>query len=49
LSRLVAAAQQHGREAHDMVPAPEQVLAVATPVTGDTPAGGGQGAASSID
>ena len=29
---LIAAAQQHGREAHDMVPTPEQVLAVATPV-----------------
>jgi hypothetical protein len=30
---LVAAAQAHGREAHDLVPACEQVLAVATPVT----------------
>jgi predicted small metal-binding protein len=39
---LVAAAQQHGSEAHDMVPTPEQVLAVATPVTGDAPAGDGQ-------
>lgn len=29
---LVAAAQAHGREAHDMVPTREQVLAVATPV-----------------
>jgi len=45
-AELVAAAQQHGREAHDMVPTPEQVLAVATPVTGDTPAGDGQGTAS---
>jgi predicted small metal-binding protein len=32
---LVAAAQAHGREAHDMVPTREQVLAVATPVTND--------------
>lgn len=29
---LVAAAQTHGRQAHDMVPTREQVLAVATPV-----------------
>ena len=29
---LVAAAQAHGREAHDMVPTREQVLAVATPI-----------------
>jgi predicted small metal-binding protein len=29
---LIAAAQRHGREAHDLVPTPEQVLAVATPV-----------------
>lgn len=29
---LVAAAQARGREAHDMVPTREQVLAVATPV-----------------
>jgi predicted small metal-binding protein len=29
---LVEAAQAHGREAHDMVPTREQVLAVATPV-----------------
>jgi predicted small metal-binding protein len=29
---LIAACQQHGREAHDLVPTPEQVLAVATPV-----------------
>ena len=35
-------AQQHGSEAHDMVPTPEQVLAVATPVTGDAPADDGQ-------
>jgi predicted small metal-binding protein len=32
---LVAAAQAHGREAHDMVPTREQVLAVATPVPDD--------------
>jgi hypothetical protein len=38
----VAAAQQHGAEAHDMVPTPEQVLAAATPVTGDAPPGDGQ-------
>jgi hypothetical protein len=43
---LVAAAQQHGREAHDMVPTPEQVLAVAIPVTGDAQTGDGQGSAS---
>jgi predicted small metal-binding protein len=30
---LVAAAQQHGREAHNLVPTREQVLAAATPVT----------------
>jgi len=29
---LVEAAQRHGREAHDMVPTPEQVRAVAKPV-----------------
>jgi predicted small metal-binding protein len=29
---LVAAAHTHGRQAHDMVPTREQVLAVATPV-----------------
>ena len=29
---LIVAAQEHGRDAHDMVPAPEQVLAVATPL-----------------
>ena len=39
---LMAAAQQHGHEAHDMVPTPEQVLAVATPVIGDAQAGDGQ-------
>jgi hypothetical protein len=39
---LVAAAQQHGHEAHDMVPTPEQVLAAATPVIGDAQAGDGQ-------
>jgi predicted small metal-binding protein len=32
---LVVAAQAHGREAHDMVPTRDQVLAVATPVTQD--------------
>lgn len=32
---VVAAAQTHGREAHDMVPTREQALAVATPVTDD--------------
>jgi predicted small metal-binding protein len=30
---LIAAAQEHGREAHDLVPTAEQVLAVAKPVT----------------
>lgn len=34
-AELVAAAQAHGREAHDMVPTREQVLAVATPVDDD--------------
>jgi hypothetical protein len=29
---LVAAAQEHGRVAHDLVPTREQVLAVATPL-----------------
>jgi hypothetical protein len=29
---LVAAAQEHGRVAHDLEPTREQVLAVATPV-----------------
>jgi hypothetical protein len=32
--QLIEAAQRHGREAHDMVPTPEQVLAVAAPVQG---------------
>jgi predicted small metal-binding protein len=32
---LVAAAQEHGREAHDLVPTAEQVLAVAKPVADD--------------
>ena len=32
---LVAAAQAHGRDAHDLVPTREQVLAVATPVPDD--------------
>jgi predicted small metal-binding protein len=29
---LIAAAQKHGRDAHDMVPTREQVLAAATPI-----------------
>ena len=29
---LIAEAQDHGRQAHDMVPTPEQVLATAKPV-----------------
>jgi predicted small metal-binding protein len=29
---LIAAAQEHGRQAHDMVPTAEQVLATAKPV-----------------
>ena len=28
---LIAAAQQHGREVHDMMPTREQVLAIAKP------------------
>lgn len=40
----MAAAQEHGREAHDMAPTVEQVLAVAMPVTG-TGTGDGQGSA----
>ena len=32
---LIAAAQEHGREAHDLVPTAEQVLAVAKPVADD--------------
>ncbi len=48
-AELVAAAQQHGREAHDMVPTPEQALGVAIPVTDDAQAGDGQGPASAID
>jgi predicted small metal-binding protein len=32
---LVAAAQEHGRQAHDLVPTAEQVLAVAKPVADD--------------
>ncbi len=32
---LIAACQQHGREAHDLVPTAEQVLAVATPIAED--------------
>jgi hypothetical protein len=34
---LVSAAQEHGREAHDMVPTPAQVLATAKPVPGPGP------------
>lgn len=30
---IVAAAQAHGREIHDMVPTREQVLAIAKPAT----------------
>ncbi len=41
----MVAAQRHGHEAHDIVPTPEQVLAVATPVTG-TETGDGQGSSS---
>ena len=37
---LVAAAQDHGREAHGLVPTREQVLAVATPVTDEEDSGG---------
>jgi hypothetical protein len=38
---LIEVAQRHGREAHNMVPTPEQVLAVAVPVqeTGGHPEG----------
>jgi Protein of unknown function (DUF1059) len=43
-AEIVAAAQEHGREAHDMAPTAEQVLAVAMPVTG-TGTGDGQGSA----
>jgi hypothetical protein len=43
-AEVVAAAQQHAREAHDMAPTAEQVLAVATPVTG-TGIGEGHGSA----
>jgi predicted small metal-binding protein len=32
---LIVAAQEHGREAHDLVPTAEQVLAVAKPVADD--------------
>jgi len=42
---LVAAAQDHGRQAHQMVPTAEQVLAAATPVPG-TGTGDEQGPAS---
>ena len=39
---LIAACQEHGREAHDLVPTAEQVLAVATPVAeGDSASGRG--------
>jgi hypothetical protein len=30
---LIVAARDHGRQAHDMVPTPEQVLATAKPVS----------------
>jgi len=32
---IVAAAQQHGREVHDLIPTREQVLASAKPVPDD--------------
>jgi predicted small metal-binding protein len=32
---LVAAAQEHGRAAHDLVPTRDQVLAAATPLPDD--------------
>ena len=32
-AELIAAAQEHGQTAHDMVPTPDQVLATAKPVT----------------
>jgi predicted small metal-binding protein len=35
-AELVAAAQAHGREAHDLVPSAEQVLAAATPIASDS-------------
>jgi predicted small metal-binding protein len=31
-AELVEAAQRHGRDTHGLVPTPEQVLAVATPI-----------------
>lgn len=34
---LIDAAQTHGRQAHDMVPTPAQVLATAKPVATDEP------------
>jgi predicted small metal-binding protein len=37
---LIEACQRHGREAHDLVPTSEQVLAVATPVPDDEPSRG---------
>jgi Protein of unknown function (DUF1059) len=39
---LIAAAQQHGRDAHDLVPTPAQVLAAAAPIDegdAESPAG----------
>ena len=32
---LIAATQEHGRDAHGLIPTPEQVLAIATPVAGE--------------
>lgn len=32
---LIAATQGHGRDAHGLIPTPEQVLAIATPVAGE--------------
>jgi hypothetical protein len=29
---LIVATQEHGRDAHGLIPTPEQVLAIATPV-----------------
>lgn len=36
---LLIATQEHGRLAHDMEPTREQILAVATPIVEDEPAG----------
>ena len=32
---LIVATQEHGRDAHALIPTPEQVLAIATPVAGE--------------